>query len=90
MKKHKNNRKNYCRLKSGHDRLGLGFDHYEVLWRRMELIENAVHPKSVIRRVSDKAMAITARSYKHLWGIDARVFYQSPYVPKSQSEQPHT
>jgi len=82
MKKHKNNRKNYHCMRSGHGRLGLGFDRYEVLWRRLEQIEYAGRPKALISRSSDKAVKILGRSYKHLWGIDATVFYQSPFVPK--------
>jgi hypothetical protein len=82
IKKPQNNRKNYYRLRSGNGRLGLGYIHYQVLWRRMERIGKAAHPRSMITRALDKAMALTNRYHKQLWVVNPNIFYQSPFVPK--------
>ena len=75
------NRKNYVRLQSGHSRLCLGHGHYRAFWRINDV---PWRPSGTLRRAEDRANTFMARVYHKLWVVDARVFHQSPFLPKSR------
>jgi hypothetical protein len=81
MKKTYLRRRSFVRLRSRHDRYGLGFHHAPALWRNDEYGPDYRHTKNHGNRFRERAWAVPYWR-RFLRETDPQVFYRSPFVPR--------